>query len=303
MTLSELDPEIEQEAKIFSRGSESQFRRAMRRMIHTRSAQVGLALVLTFLIIGLLAPVVWPYNARADLDLKARLQPPTTSHPFGTDDLGRDVLRRVVHGARVSLRVAVLVVLISMTFGTMLGLIAGMFGGFVDTIIMRSMDVMLSFPYVLLAIALVAALGPGLRNAMIAIGIVYIPPYARLARSMALSIREEDYVLAARALGAGQRRILFTHILPNGLSPLIVMSTLSMGTAVLDAAALGFLGLGQQPPFPEWGKMLVDSMQFILSGSWWVMLFPGLAIMFTVLGFNLLGDGLRDALDPRLRIG
>jgi peptide/nickel transport system permease protein len=288
--------------EIQNRGSESQFRRAMRRMIRTRSAQVGLALVLSFLIIGLMAPVVWPYNARADLDLKARLQSPSLEHPFGTDDLGRDVLRRVVHGARVSLRVAVLVVLISMSFGSFLGLVAGMTGGFIDTVIMRAMDIMLSFPYVLLAIALVAALGPGLRNAMIAIGIVYIPPYARLARSMALQIREEDYVLAARALGVGQRRILFTHILPNGLSPLIVMGTLSMGTAVLDAAALGFLGLGQQPPFPEWGKMLVDSMQFILSGSWWVMLFPGLAIMLTVLGFNLLGDGLRDALDPRLRI-
>jgi peptide/nickel transport system permease protein len=270
--------------------------------MRTRSAQIGLSMVLVFLIVGFLAPVVWPYNARADLDLRARLQPPSQEHIFGTDDLGRDLFRRVVHGANVSLRVAVLVVLISMGFGSMLGLTAGLVGGKTDTVIMRFMDVMLAFPYVLLAIALVAALGPGLRNAMIAIGIVYIPPYARLARSMALSAREEDYVMAARALGAGQRRILFTHILPNGLSPIIVMATLSMGTAVLDAAALGFLGLGQQPPYPEWGKMLVDSMQFILSGSWWVMLFPGLAIMLTVLGFNLLGDGLRDALDPRLRL-
>lgn len=287
---------------ISNRGHESQFHRALRRTMRTRSAQIGLSMVLVFLIVGFLAPVVWPYNARADLDLRARLQPPSQEHIFGTDDLGRDLFRRVVHGANVSLRVAVLVVLISMGFGSMLGLTAGLVGGKTDTVIMRFMDVMLAFPYVLLAIALVAALGPGLRNAMIAIGIVYIPPYARLARSMALSAREEDYVMAARALGAGQRRILFTHILPNGLSPIIVMATLSMGTAVLDAAALGFLGLGQQPPYPEWGKMLVDSMQFILSGSWWVMLFPGLAIMLTVLGFNLLGDGLRDALDPRLRL-
>jgi peptide/nickel transport system permease protein len=167
---------------------------------------------------------------------------------------------------------------------------------------MRLMDIMLAFHYVLLAIALVTTLGPGLRNTMIAIGIVYVPIYARLSRSVAISLREEDYVMAARSIGSGQRRILFNHILPNGLSPIIVQATLSMGVAVLDAAALGFLGLGQQPPYPEWGKMLVDSLQFILSGSWWVMLFPGLAIMLTVLGFNLVGDGLRDALDPRLRL-
>ncbi len=301
MTVSIADNEYDVQGA-FKRGSESQFKRALRRTLKTRSAQVGLALVLTFLFIGLFAPILWPYDARTDLDLRSRLQPPSREHPFGTDDLGRDVLTRVVHGARVSLQVGVMVVAISLSIGTMLGLVAGMLGGVLDSFIMRVMDVMLSFPYVLLAIALVAALGPGLRNAMIAIGIVYIPPYARLARSMALQIREEDFVLAARALGANQRRILFTHILPNGLSPLIVMATLSMGTAVLDAAALGFLGLGQQPPYPEWGKMLVDSMQFILSGSWWVMLFPGLAIMLTVLGFNLLGDGLRDALDPRLRL-
>lgn len=296
MTLSDTTTAISR------RGTESQFKRAMRRTIRTRSAQVGLTIVFFFLLIGIFAPIVSPYNARADLDLRSRLQAPSAEHYFGTDDLGRDLFRRVIQGASVSLRVAVLVVIISMSFGTLLGLTAGLFGGMLDSVIMRTMDIMLSFPYVLLAIALVAALGPGLRNAMIAIGIVYIPPYARLARSMALSAREEDYVLAARALGVKQSRLLFAHILPNGLSPIIVMSTLSMGTAVLDAAALGFLGLGQQPPYPEWGKMLVDSMQFILSGSWWVMLFPGLAIMLTVLGFNLLGDGLRDALDPRLRL-
>jgi peptide/nickel transport system permease protein len=296
--------ELDSESVEFSstRGSESQSKRAFRRTLRARSAQMGLALVAIFLLIGIFAPIVSPYDARTDLNLKERLQPPSKEHPFGTDDLGRDVMTRVIHGARVSLQVGIMVVAISLTIGTLLGLVAGLFGGFLDSFIMRIMDIMLSFPYVLLAIALVAALGPGLRNAMIAIGIVYIPPYARLARSMALSAREEDYVLAARALGTGQRRILFTHILPNGLSPIIVMATLSMGTAVLDSAALGFLGLGQQPPYPEWGKMLVDSMQFILSGSWWVMLFPGLAIMLTVLGFNLLGDGLRDALDPRIRL-
>ncbi len=281
---------------------QNQWSRVLSRLLRSTNARVGFALVVAFLAIAILAPVVDQYDARRDLDLSARLQPPSLQHPFGTDDLGRDVARRVIHGARVSLQVAILAVAISLLFGSLLGLIAGMVGGFTDSVVMRLMDIMLAFPYVLLAIALVAAMGPGLRNTMIAIGIVYIPNYARVARSVSLSLREEDYVLAARCVGVRRRRILFGHILPNGLSPIVVLATLSMGTAVLDAAALGFLGLGQQPPYPEWGKMLVDSLQFILSGSWWVMLFPGIAIMLTVLGFNLLGDGLRDALDPRLRL-
>jgi len=281
---------------------QSQLSRVFSRLLRSTNARVGFALVVAFLAIAILAPIVDPYDARRDLDLRQRLQPPSMEHVFGTDDLGRDVARRVVHGARVSLQVAILAVAISLIFGSLLGLIAGMIGGFTDSFVMRLMDIMLAFPYVLLAIALVAAMGPGLRNTMIAIGIVYIPNYARVARSVSLSLREEDYVLAARCTGVRRSRILFGHILPNGLSPIVVLATLSMGTAVLDAAALGFLGLGQQPPFPEWGKMLVDSLQFILSGSWWVMLFPGIAIMLTVLGFNLLGDGLRDALDPRLRL-
>ncbi len=276
--------------------------RVLKRLFRSANARLGAFLVLSFLLVAVLAPVVSPYNARRDLDLTNRLQPPSAQHFFGTDDLGRDVFTRVVHGARVSLQVAVLAVAISLLFGSFIGLVAGMTGGIVDSVLMRIMDIMLAFPYVLLAIALVTTLGPGLRNTMIAIGIVYIPAYARLARSVALSLREEDYVMAARSIGSRRGRILFSHIIPNGLSPIIVQATLSMGTAVLDAAALGFLGLGQQPPYPEWGKMLVDSLQFILSGSWWVMLFPGLAIMLTVLGFNLLGDGLRDALDPRLRL-
>ena len=284
------------------RAHQGQFRRVMGRLFRSTNARVGAVIVILFVLIATLAPIVSPYNARRDLNLSARLNPPSLEHPLGTDDLGRDVLTRIVHGARVSLSVAILAVTISLVIGSTIGLVAGMVGGIVDTVLMRLIDILLAFPYVLLAIALVAMLGPGLRNTMIAIGIVYIPPYARLARSMAISLREEDFVLAARSIGTTEMRVLFTHILPNGLSPIIVQATLSMGTAVLDAAALGFLGLGQQPPYPEWGKMLVDSLQFILSGSWWVMLFPGLAIMMTVLGFNLLGDGLRDALDPRLRL-
>ena len=285
-----------------TRRHESQTQRVFRRLLRSPNARVGLFLVVSFVLIAIFVPIFDDYDARRDLDLSSRLEPPSAEHWFGTDDLGRDVFRRVLHGARVSLQVAILSVSISLLFGAMIGLVAGMVGGWGDSVLMRLMDIMLAFPYVLLAIALVTTLGPGLRNTMIAIGIVYIPVYARLSRSVALSLRNEDYVLAARSIGSKQHRILFGHIVPNGLSPIIVQATLSMGIAVLDAAALGFLGLGQQPPYPEWGKMLVDSLQFILSGSWWVMLFPGLAIMLTVLGFNLLGDGLRDALDPRLRM-
>jgi peptide/nickel transport system permease protein len=282
------------------RRHEGEFSRVMGRLLRATNARVGLVIAVGFFLVAILAPIVNPYNAQQDLNLRERLKSPSWEHVCGTDDLGRDVLRRVVHGSQVSLRVALLAVAISLLFGSLIGLIAGMAGEIVDSVLMRIMDVILAFPTVLLAIALVAMLGPGLNNTMIAIGIVYIPQYARVARSMSLAIREEDFVTAARSVGADDLRILFNHILPNSLSPIIVQATLSMGTAVLDAAALGFLGLGQQPPFPEWGSMLVSSIQFLLSGSWWVMLFPGLAIMLTVLGFNLLGDGLRDALDPRL---
>jgi peptide/nickel transport system permease protein len=282
------------------RRHEGEFSRVMGRLLRATNARVGLVIAVGFFLVAILAPIVNPYNAQQDLNLQERLKSPSWEHLCGTDDLGRDVLRRVVHGSQVSLRVALLAVAISLLFGSLIGLIAGMAGEIVDSVLMRIMDVILAFPTVLLAIALVAMLGPGLNNTMIAIGIVYIPQYARVARSMSLAIREEDFVTAARSVGADDLRILFNHILPNSLSPIIVQATLSMGTAVLDAAALGFLGLGQQPPFPEWGSMLVSSIQFLLSGSWWVMLFPGLAIMLTVLGFNLLGDGLRDALDPRL---
>ena len=274
------------------RRHQSQTSRVLGRLSRSTNARIGFFLVLAFILIAVFVPIVDDYDARRDLDLASRLEAPSREHPFGTDDLGRDMLRRVLHGARVSLQVAILSVSISLVFGAMIGLVAGMVSGWTDSILMRLMDIMLAFPYVLLAIALVTTLGPGLRNTMIAIGIVYIPVYARLSRSVAISLREEDYVMAARSIGSPQRRVLFNHIVPNGLSPIIVQTTLSMGIAVLDAAALGFLGLGQQPPYPEWGKMLVDSLQFILSGSWWVMLFPGLAIMLTVLGFNLLGDGL-----------
>ncbi len=272
-----------------------------RTLIRNRSAQIGGVLVIIFLLTALVGPLILPYDATTDSNLPNKLMPPSAEHIMGTDNLGRDVAIRILHGAPVSLRVGLISTGISLLIGVFLGELSGFAGGWVDSIIMRLMDVVLAFPALLLAIVIVAFLGPGLTNAMLAIGIVGIPAFARLSRSMALSIREEDYIQAARSLGASQWRLLFRHVLPNSLAPIIVQTTLGLGTAVVETAALGFLGLGQQPPYPEWGKMLAESQRFLLSGSWWALVFPGLAIVLTVLGFNLLGDGLRDALDPRLR--
>jgi peptide/nickel transport system permease protein len=274
---------------------------ALRRLRRSASAKVGATTIIILLSIGLLIPVVMPYNPRTDSDLSSRLKPPSEVHPFGTDDLGRDTLRRVLHGSRVSLRIGVISVVIALLFGSTLGLICGFLGGATDIIAMRIVDVMMAFPATLLAIGIVAARGPGLNNAMLAIGIVQIPAYTRLARSVAISIREREYITAARCVGASRLRLLTRHVFPNSLSPIIVQSTLSIASSILDAAALGFLGLGAQPPTPEWGAMLADGYKFLTIGAWWLLLFPGVFIMLTVLGFNLLGDGLRDALDPSLK--
>src|SRR5574341_164582 len=282
---------------------QSEGQRFVRVFFKNRSAQIGGVLVAFFLLGALIGPVVLPYDATLDSDLPNKLKPPSREHIMGTDNLGRDIAIRILHGAPVSLRVGIVSVAISLFIGVFLGEVSGQMGGAVDSVIMRTMDVLLAFPGLLLAIVIVAFLGPGLTNAMIAIGIVGIPSYARLARSMALGLREEEYIEAARGLGASQLSILFKHILPNSLAPLIVQTTLGLGTAVVETAALGFLGLGQQPPYPEWGKMLAESQRFLLTGSWWALVFPGLAIIMTVMGFNLLGDGLRDTLDPRLRGG
>jgi peptide/nickel transport system permease protein len=275
---------------------------AWRRLRRSTNARVGMAIMLVFVLIGVFVPFVYPYNPHIDGDLVNRLKAPTAEHLFGTDDQGRDLLRRVLHGANVSLRVGIAAVALAMTLGSLIGLIAGFFGGLSDNVLMRLMDIMLSFPAMLLAIGIVATRGPGLDNTMLAIGIVNIPIYARLARVTTLSIKEQDYITAARSIGVQPARIISRHVFPNSLSPIIVQGTLSIATAILDAAALGFLGLGAQPPTPEWGAMLSDGYKFLTIGAWWVLLFPGLAIMMTVLGFNLLGDGLRDALDPRLRV-
>jgi len=274
---------------------------AWRRLKRSTNARVGMAVMLAFVLIGVLVPILYPYDARIDSDLVNRLKPPTSESLFGTDDQGRDLFRRVLHGANISLRVGIVSVALALVLGSILGLVAGFFGGMTDNVTMRLMDIMLSFPATLLAIGIVATRGPGLDNTMLAIGVVNIPIYARLARATTLSIKEQDYMLAARAIGVKPDRIISRHVLPNSLSPIIVQGTLSIATAILEAAALGFLGLGAQPPTPEWGAMLSDGYKYLTVGAWWVLLFPGLAIMFTVLGFNLLGDGLRDALDPRLR--
>jgi peptide/nickel transport system permease protein len=275
---------------------------AVGRLKHSSNARAGFIVILAFVLIGILVPLLVPYNARIDSDLANRLKGPSVASVFGTDDQGRDVFRRVLFGANISLRVGIIAVSLALVVGSSVGLASGFLGGMTDIVAMRIIEIMMAFPATLLAIAIVATRGPGLDNTMLAIGVVQIPVYARLSRSVALSIKERDYILAARALGASSFRQIFRHVLPNSLSPLIVQSSLSVAGAILEAAALGFLGLGAQPPTPEWGAMLADGYKYLTIGAWWVLLFPGVAIMLTVLGFNLLGDGLRDALDPSLRV-
>ena len=236
---------------------------------------------------ALLVPPLWQEGGRADFLL-------------GTDAVGRDMLSRLIYGAQYSLFIGIVVVSIALVGGIVIGMVAGFFGGWVDTVIMRVMDVILAFPSLLLALVLVAILGPGLLNAMIAIAIVYQPHFARLTRAAVMGEKEREYVTAARVAGAGNMRLMFKTILPNCLAPLIVQATLSFSSAVLDAAALGFLGMGAQPPASEWGTMLAEAREFILR-AWWVVTFPGLAILISVLAINLMGDGLRDALDPKLK--
>src|SRR5690606_9225696 len=228
-------------------------------------------------------------------------QPPSMQHLMGTDEIGRDILSRIIYGSRISLRVGLISVGIAAVGGVVLGLIAGYFGGAVDTVIMRVMDVLLAFPGILLSIAIVAILGPGINNVMIAVGIEAIPVYVRTVRGSTLTTREEDFVLAARASGASASRIIFRHILPNILAPVIVLGTLGVGIAILTAAGLSFIGLGAQPPQAEWGTMLATARVYLQSTPW-LAIFPGATIMIVVLALNLLGDGLREALDPRMRL-
>jgi peptide/nickel transport system permease protein len=272
---------------------------ALRRLVRDRAAMAGLALIVAMAILAVAAPLVARYSP-VEQELVQRLKPPSGAHWFGTDNLGRDVFARVVYGGRISLRVGFVAVVLGVVVGSLLGLLAGYGGRAADSLISRLMEIVLAFPSTLLAIAIVAARGPGIDNTMMAIGAISVPIYARLMRSSVLAIKEREFITAARCTGASGARILFGHILPNGLSPLIVQATLGVATAIIEAAALGFLGLGAQPPTPEWGLMLTDARNFLLNAPW-AMIFPGLAIMLTVLGLNLFGDGLRDALDPQLR--
>jgi peptide/nickel transport system permease protein/dipeptide transport system permease protein len=277
----------------------------MEKLFRNKTGVAGLVIISIFVFLAVFAPLIAPHDP-VENSLYDQLKPPmweeggSKKNILGTDDLGRDMLSRLIYGARVSLMVGLVSVGIAAFFGTLLGAIAGYSRGWLDNVIMRIMDIILAFPGILLAIVIVAYLGPGLKNAMVAIGIIAIPRFARIVRASVLEENEKDYVLAARAVGVRDRRIVFNAILPNCLAPIIVQASLGFGSAILDAAGLSFLGLGAQPPIPEWGAMIAMGRSMILR-AWWVMTLPGIAILFGVLGFNLLGDGLRDALDPRLR--
>ena len=262
----------------------------------------GLGLVVAFLLIALVGPWIVPYpeDATGTVHLDRKLEAPSRAHWFGTDEVGDDVYTRVVLGARLSLQIGLVITLVAAAIGVPLGVVAGYVGGRLGEGIMRITDVFLAVPALVLAVAVVSALGPGIVNAMLAIALVWWPGYVRLVQGKALAISQESYVEAARAVGVGRLRIAFVHLLPNCLSPILVKASMDMGTAILTAASLGFIGLGAQPPFPEWGAMISHGRNY-LPTWWWYSAFPGLAIYFTVLGFNLLGDGLRDVLDPKSR--
>ncbi|RFU60750.1 nickel transporter permease [Peribacillus glennii] len=277
----------------------SPWKEAWKSFKKNKLAIVGFSIVVFFILLAIFAPLLAPHDI-AKQELANKHIPPSAEHWFGTDEFGRDILSRIIYGARISLWVGFLSVAGSVIVGSFLGIIAGYYGKWIDAIISRIFDIILAFPSILLAIAVVSVLGPSLRNALIAIAIINVPTFGRLLRSRVLSVKEEEYVTAAKAIGMKDSRILIHHILPNSLAPIIVQGTLAIATAIIECAALGFLGMGAQPPTPEWGKMLADSRAFIIEAPWTV-LFPGLAIMLTVLGFNLMGDGLRDALDPRMK--
>lgn len=272
---------------------------AWRSLKKNKLAMIGAIIIVFFILIALFAPLLTSYDPTLP-KLEDQLLSPSSAHWFGTDDLGRDLFARIVYGARISLIVGFFSVTMSLIVGSILGVIAGYYGRWVDSIISRFFDILLAFPSILLAIGIVAALGASLQNALLAIAIVNVPTFGRLVRSKVLYLKEEEFVVAAKAMGMKNSRILFVHLLPNSLAPIIVQGTLGIATAIIEAAALGFLGLGAQPPDAEWGKMISDSRQFFVTHPWTVI-FPGLSIMLTVLGFNLFGDGLRDVLDPKMK--
>ncbi|HZV53205.1 MAG TPA: ABC transporter permease [Candidatus Dormibacteraeota bacterium] len=290
---TELAPPVEEEIQAVHEA-------AWRQLLRHRSAVAGLAVLAVYTLAALLGPVVFNQYNPAHQDLNAVLLPPSPHHLLGTDNYGRDELLDLVYGSRYTLSLGLLAVVIGGGVGVPLGAASGYFGGWIDILIQRLTDIMLAFPNIVLALALVAALGPGLKNVVIAVGVSSIPNFIRLVRSEALKVRQLPYVEAARALGVPSGRILFRHLVPNALAPVIVLATLQMGLAILVAAGLGFFGLGVQPPTPEWGELLGEGHNYIFRDAN-LITFPGLCIFFAVLAFNLVGDGLRDVLDPRLR--
>ena len=289
-----LESEIEKKHR-----KSSPYKDAQKRFLRNKLAMAGLVIVIIMAIIAIFAPLISPYNPNERIK-EVSQKAPSPQHWFGTDLLGRDIFSRVLYGARISMLVGVVAVAISLAIGLFFGALSGFFGGLPDAFIMRIADIFFAFPYILGAIVIMTVLGPGVFNVFIAIGIIGWSSVARLFRSSILSIKEKEYIEAARAVGASYSRIIIKHILPNAFAPIVVYSTMNVGTAIIAEAALSFLGLGVQPPTPSWGKMLSESLGYI-NTSPWLMFFPGLAILITVLGFVLLGDGLRDAFDPRLK--
>lgn len=270
------------------------------RLLRNKAAIAGLVIILLFILMAIFSPLLAPMDP-LEQNIDIRKTPPLSgSNILGTDELGRDLLSRLIYGARLSMTIGIISVGIAMLGGVAIGMVSGYYGGWFDKIVMRIIDIMLAFPYVLLTIVIVAVLGPSLTNAMIAIGISQMPRYVRLIRASVLAEKESDYILAERSIGTGDFELMFGSILPNSLAPIIVQATLGVGEAILSSAALSFLGLGAQPPTPEWGLMIASSREFVTS-AWWIVTFPGLATLLAVLGFNLFGDGLRDVLDPRLK--
>ncbi len=291
---------IQPQAWSAQRSADSQLKRNWAKLRRNKAALFGGSLILIYVITALMAPIIFPGNPSAP-NLMRALERPSVTHPLGTDELGRSILGRVIYGSRVSLLIAIGVVAVGLLVGVPLGLVSGYYGGKVDFSIQRVTDTLLAFPGFLLALALVSVLGVGLKNTIISVGISMVPIYIRLVRGCTLSVREQTYVEAARAVGTRNRVILFRHILPNVMVPITIQTSLGMGTAILFAAGLGFLGIGVQPPTPEWGAMLGSGRAYLFNSPH-VATFPGIAIFLAVLGFNLAGDGLRDVLDPRFRL-
>lgn len=259
----------------------------------------GIIIIVILIVISIFAPLISPYDP-VKINLPQRLQAPSWQHLMGTDELGRDILSRVIYGSRVSLKIGIIVIGIAVFIGTFFGLISGYFGGTTDNLIMRLMDIILAFPPFVLAVAIAAAMGPSLSNAMLAVAFVQIPKFARLVRGEALSLKEKEFITAARLSGSGSFQIMFCHILPNCLHSIVVLTTLSIGESIIYTASLSFIGLGAQPPIPEWGAIVSVGRKYLMD-QWWYSTFPGLVILVTVMGFNFLGDALRDILDPKIR--